>query len=106
MSQSGRREFLLNALRMSGQITVASSAIYSISLFNSGGKFGGLTAGAKCYDICGVDQPIGTILPACGIFIGGPQNVKQNYKCNIPGWQTQGPGTPVYIAFCPDPGPC
>ncbi|MBC7467464.1 MAG: hypothetical protein H7256_15855 [Bdellovibrio sp.] len=35
-------------LKASGQIALASTAIYSVSLFSSGGKFGGLTAGAKC----------------------------------------------------------
>jgi len=45
---NGRRAFLINTLKASGQIALTSAGIYSISLIGSGGKFGGMTAGAKC----------------------------------------------------------
>lgn len=44
----GRRTFLVSAAKFTGQMALANTAIYSVSLFEKGGKFGGLTAGAKC----------------------------------------------------------
>lgn len=102
---TGRREFLINVLKISGQITLANSAIYSVSLVSSKGKFGGLTAGAKCYDICGLPVAVGTVLPACSIYEGGPQNTMATYTCKSWGSWQMNVGGGSYIGFC-GPGPC
>jgi len=44
-----RRNFLLKILQGSGQLVLASTAIYTTSLFTGSTKFGGLTAGAKSW---------------------------------------------------------
>lgn len=43
-----RRELLKELLQKTGQITMASGVIYSISLIQGKGPFGQLAAGAKC----------------------------------------------------------
>lgn len=96
-----KREFLIASLRLSGQIALGTAGIYSASLISGNGKFGGLTAGAKCSDICGGDVPIGTVMEGCLIFPGGPQNIKQKYECKSFGWQQKNP-SPTVIGFCPD----
>lgn len=45
---SSRRHFLIQTLKKSGQVAIASSVIYSISLVQGKGPFGNLAAGAKC----------------------------------------------------------
>ncbi|MBC7465144.1 MAG: hypothetical protein H7256_04070 [Bdellovibrio sp.] len=47
VSKVDRRNFLVRVLKISGQITMANTAIYAVSLVSSKGSFGGLTAGAK-----------------------------------------------------------
>lgn len=52
-----RRDFLVHLLEKTGQLTLATSAIYSISLLSASEKnpMGGLTAGAKS---CAMPKPV------------------------------------------------
>lgn len=72
-ANSNRRDFLVTILKKTGQISIASSAIYTISLVSSDGAFGGLAAGAKT---CILPKPP----PSCGG--GTPKRCGPGFTCN------------------------
>ncbi len=45
-STQSRRDMLMKALKLTGQIAIANTAIYSISLISGKDKFGNMTAAA------------------------------------------------------------
>ncbi|MFZ3231654.1 MAG: hypothetical protein WA160_15705 [Pseudobdellovibrio sp.] len=100
-----RRSFLLELVKVSGQITVASTVIYSVSLFEKG-KFGGMTAGAKdCPNADGsLLYPPGTVTDICTAQFSpgdGPTNINQQVTCQASGaWRNTG-ARPPFISWCP-----
>lgn len=76
-SLTDRRGFLLSTLKMSGQLALANTAIYTVSL-----SFGSLTAGAKCAPEMSTQV---TSIPD-----GPPKRMYQRYRCIGGVWTMEG----------------
>ncbi|MFZ3228578.1 MAG: hypothetical protein WA160_00110 [Pseudobdellovibrio sp.] len=75
-----RRNFLVNVLKKSGQITLASSVIYSISLISSDNQFGNMAAGAKA---CPGPMPSNSCPP---VWNPMTRSTVRQHRCGMGWW--------------------
>lgn len=87
---SARREFLLSALKLSGQIAVVQTGLHAVSLMTGGGRFGGLTAGAKVWTYLGNNSPC----------IDFPIRATEGAPCTFPAGTRRGPPIGTGSSFC------